>query len=104
MRRKLFAGAVLVAALMTIGAGSAQAGGTLSVHVLSNRADLISGGEALASVGFSSGVNPATLKVTLNGANVTRCARTAATRAWSPVCIWVATCSKPKHAARRAPR
>jgi hypothetical protein len=70
MCRRLVTGAVSVAAVMAFGSTSAQAG-ALSVRVLSNRADLISGGQALASVVLPRGVNPGSVTVTLNGSNVT---------------------------------
>jgi hypothetical protein len=71
MREKVVALAAGLAALLLVGAGSAQAGATLTVHVLSNRADLISGGDALAAVELPRGVQPGAVKVTLNGADVT---------------------------------
>src|ERR1700682_5220968 len=70
MCRRLLVGAVSVAAVMAFGSASAQAG-ALSVHVLSNRADLISGGQALASVALPRAVNPGAVTVALNGSNVT---------------------------------
>jgi hypothetical protein len=50
---------------------SATAQAAFSVHVISNRADLISGGEALTSVTLPAHVQPAAVAVTLNGADVT---------------------------------
>jgi hypothetical protein len=71
MRRAVLASASAVVALMTWGAGGAEAAGTLSVGVLSNRADVISGGDALVAVTLPRGVNPASVTVSLNGSNVT---------------------------------
>ncbi|HEV3229305.1 MAG TPA: DUF6351 family protein [Solirubrobacteraceae bacterium] len=41
------------------------------IHVLSNRADLISGGDALVSVDLPSGTNPSAVHMRLNGRDVT---------------------------------
>jgi Tannase-like family of unknown function (DUF6351) len=71
MREKVLVGVAALAAFATLWAGSAQAGGTLSVRVLSNRADLISGGEALVSVALPPGTQPASVKVTAGGRDVT---------------------------------
>jgi hypothetical protein len=71
MRKKLFVLAAIFAALLVAGAGGAQAAGTLSVHVLSDRANLISGGEALTSITLPRGVSPGSVTVTLNGTPVT---------------------------------
>jgi hypothetical protein len=71
MRKKMLVIVAATAALMTSGAGSAQAGGTLSVRVLSDRADVISGGDALVAVALPRGVNPASVTVTLGGSDVT---------------------------------
>src|SRR5438874_1355860 len=43
----------------------------LSIQVLSNRADLISGGDALVAVNLPSGVRPAAVRVTAGGRDVT---------------------------------
>ena len=48
---------------------SSQAGGVDDITVVSNRADLISGGDALVSVDLSA--NPRSIRVELNGANIT---------------------------------
>ena len=45
--------------------------GIEGMDVLSNRADLISGGDALVSVRLGAGVDPASVTVTLNGSDVT---------------------------------
>ncbi|HUG63584.1 MAG TPA: DUF6351 family protein, partial [Gaiellaceae bacterium] len=48
---------------------SSQAGGVDDITVVSNRADLISGGDALVSVDLST--NPRSIRVELNGTNIT---------------------------------
>jgi hypothetical protein len=53
------------------GAMSAQAAERMAVHVLSDRADLISGSEALVAVTIPPKAKPGTVSVTLNGASVT---------------------------------
>ncbi len=60
-----------VAALTVPCAVAATASASFSVHVLSGRADLISGTEVLASVTLPRAVAPASVKVTLNGSDVT---------------------------------
>jgi hypothetical protein len=70
MREKVLVAVAALAALVTLGAGSAQAGPTLSLHVLSNRADLVSGGEALVAVTLPRGTDPASVKVMLGGSDV----------------------------------
>ena len=48
--------------------GSGRAASTLRVEVLSNRADLISGGDALVEIRFpAGGVDPKFAKIALNG-------------------------------------
>lgn len=47
-------------------------GNLVTIRVLSNRADLIGGGEALVGVFLPRGVDPATVTVALNGKDVTR--------------------------------
>ena len=63
--------AAAVVSLLGAGALSAQAAERMSVHVLSDRADLISGGEALVAVTIPPKAKPGTVNVTLNGASVT---------------------------------
>jgi hypothetical protein len=55
------------------GAGVARSAGdaVTSIDVLSNRADLISGGDALVAVELAPGTDPASVKVVLNGTDVT---------------------------------
>ncbi|MGZ6753740.1 MAG: DUF6351 family protein [Nocardioides sp.] len=62
----------LVAALL-VPSGASQARGTqrLVVDVLSNRADLVSGGDALVAVELPAGVAPGTVRVTAGGRDVT---------------------------------
>lgn len=68
----LLSGAVVLAACgqSSSVAGSGSGGSTL-IRVLSNRADLISGGDALIEVALS-GHAPSEVRVFLNGGNVTR--------------------------------
>src|SRR5947208_8270281 len=73
VRMKLWSRAGVVAGVLAwlLTAGAAGAGAaSLSVQVLSNRADLVSGREALVAVALNK-VKPASVKVTLNGSNVT---------------------------------
>src|SRR5580658_2184002 len=66
-RSKLCGLAVLAACL----AFAANAQATITIHVLSNRANLISGGEALTSISLPSHAKASAVSVTLNGSNVT---------------------------------
>ena len=65
------AGGALLALVVSNGAAAADppAGGIGEITVLSNRADLISGGDALVSVDLRA--NPRAVTVELNGANIT---------------------------------
>jgi hypothetical protein len=67
----LAAFALIAACAWPAGALARGTGGDLQIRVLSNRADLISGGEALVEVGLPSGVRPAAVRVKLGDANVT---------------------------------
>jgi Tannase-like family of unknown function (DUF6351) len=58
------------AAVLAVGVARADAAG-LTIEVLSNRADLISAGDALVEVGIPAGVNPRQVRVFDNGRNVT---------------------------------
>ena len=60
-----------VALAISFCACSATAQAAFTVHVISNRADLISGGEALTSVTLPANAQPAAVAVTLNGADIT---------------------------------
>ena len=71
MRMRLLAAAAAAVVSLAVGVAAAQAG-TLTIHVLSNRADAISGGDALVSVSLPPGVNPATVKMTLGSTAVTQ--------------------------------
>ena len=70
MAKRIVVGAAAVVALLTAGTGVAEAG-TLTVEVLSNRANLISGGDALVAVKLPRSVKPASVKMTLNSSDVT---------------------------------
>jgi hypothetical protein len=73
LRRKgaLFAVAACAALLICPSGSALGAKKSLSVRVLSNRADLISGPEALVAVSLPDGVPPGAVSVTLNRRNVT---------------------------------
>src|SRR5580765_888335 len=66
--------AAVTALAVTIGLALAGANvarsaaeGISSIDVLSNRADLVSGGDALVAVKIAAGTDPATVRVNLNG-------------------------------------
>jgi hypothetical protein len=61
----------VIAALAVPCIAAAQASASFSLHVLSDRADLISGGEALVSVSLPRKLNPASVKMTLGSSDVT---------------------------------
>jgi hypothetical protein len=61
----------VLAALVVSCVAAAQASASFSLHVLSDRADLISGSEALVSVTLPRKLNPASVKVTLGSSDVT---------------------------------
>jgi hypothetical protein len=71
MREKVLVGAATLVALLGVGAGSAQAAGGMAVKILSNRADLISGGDALVAVALPRGTDPNSVKVSVGGLDVT---------------------------------
>ena len=87
-------------------AGSAAAhgkphgkGGPAQILVLSNRADLISGGDALVEVVLPDKTDPASVKVTLNGSDITSAfavRATASTKASSPASRSARTSSRPR--------
>src|SRR3954447_7508539 len=63
---------VAVLATTCLGGGTAHAaGGVQGLEVLSNRADLISGGDALVAARLTDDVNPATVHVDVDGVDVT---------------------------------
>jgi len=64
--------AILVAALALLMAPAAWAATGPVISVLSIRADLVSGGEALTSVALPAGTNPRRVRMWLNGRGVTR--------------------------------
>src|SRR6476619_4962302 len=72
-------GVVALGALLVISVGSAEAKKPppppppppLAIHVISDRADVISAGDVLASVDLPTGVAPGSVKVTDNGRDVT---------------------------------
>ncbi|HEU5456481.1 MAG TPA: DUF6351 family protein, partial [Nocardioides sp.] len=55
----------------TLPAGQASAAGPLTIRVLSNRADLVSGGDALVAVGLPDGVSAADVRVSVGERDVT---------------------------------
>jgi len=70
--------ALLVMAVALFGASGSMAhggkgghGNRLAIDVLSNRADLLSGGNALVEVKLSKHANPSRARVELNGTDVT---------------------------------
>ena len=66
---RVSAAAVMAACL---GGGTAHsASGVQALEVLSNRADLISGGDALVAARLADGINPATVRVDVDGIDVT---------------------------------
>src|SRR5947209_6666212 len=70
MRTRLLILAAVTTASLSAGVAVAQAG-TLSIHVLSDRADAISGGDALVSVSIPHGIPPSSVTVSLGSTDVT---------------------------------
>ena len=71
-RRVVLVLAVLAASMaLPAAAALAASGQGLQINVLSARADLVSGGQALTSIELPSGTDPATVTVSLNGSDVT---------------------------------
>ncbi len=70
---RVVAALVAVTAVAALAAGSAPAstGTGFQINVVSTRADLVWGGQALTSIGLPAGAEPSTVTVSLNGANVT---------------------------------
>src|SRR3712207_6640322 len=62
-----------LAAVCTVAPSAASAAPTsaLTVDVLSNRSDLISGGDALVAIDLPAGVGPSSVRVTDDGRDVT---------------------------------
>ena len=73
LRRAVFLAVTLVGLVFVPLAGSAQQGkgGPAEILVLSNRADLVSGGDALVQINVPDRVAPSSVHVTLNGSDVT---------------------------------
>jgi Tannase-like family of unknown function (DUF6351) len=71
-KRLLITAACLAALLMLAAPASARASHQLRIEVLSNQADLVSGGEALVEIVLPAGVRAGSVKASLNGADVTR--------------------------------
>jgi hypothetical protein len=69
LRLGLSLAACLAAACVV--APATQASGGLAIKVLSDRADVISAGNALVAVDLGGGVRPSSVVVTLDGRNVT---------------------------------
>ena len=75
MKRTAFAAASVLVLVWVMAAGPATAtshAGTVRIDVLSNRADLISGGGAYVRIDVPSGQPPSGLHVTLNGHDASR--------------------------------
>src|SRR5438270_13791814 len=70
MRARLLVSAAAAVGSLAVGVGAAQAG-TLAIHVLSDRADAISGGDALVSVSVPRGISASSVKVALGSSDVT---------------------------------
>jgi hypothetical protein len=71
-RRLLISAGACLAALSVAGPSSASASSRMQIKVLSNRADLVSGGEALVEIVPPSGVRARRVRASLNGRDVTR--------------------------------
>jgi hypothetical protein len=71
MNRTIAGAALSLVALLGLGASAAHAGGGLSLKVLSNRADLISAGDALVQLKLPPGVSPSAARVKEDGRDVT---------------------------------
>src|ERR1700704_1102349 len=57
--------------LLSLSAGVASAADVVRIDVLSNRADLISGGDALVAVAIPAGAKASAMRVTVGGRDVT---------------------------------
>lgn len=71
MRRNVWTAAIVLAIGASVGLGPAAASGAVEIKVLSNRADLVSGGNALVEIVLPAGVDPAAVTVHVDGRNVT---------------------------------
>src|SRR3954451_16248419 len=63
---------VIVLAALVVAPAAAQAEPSLSIEVVSNRADVISGGDALVAVKLPAGVKASTVRVTNGGHDITQ--------------------------------
>jgi hypothetical protein len=63
--------AVAAAAAFSLGTATAQAADAPSIEVLSGRADLVSGGDALVAIGLPAGADPSKVRVTVGSRDVT---------------------------------
>ncbi len=71
-KRRAWAASIGAFAATALGGGVASAAGSVqSLEVLSNRADLISGGDALVAAELAGGVDPASIHVDVDGVDVT---------------------------------
>ena len=71
-KRRAWAASIGALAATALGGGVASAAGSVqSLEVLSNRADLISGGDALVAAELAGGVDPASIHVDVDGVDVT---------------------------------
>ena len=70
MKKRVSVVVATIAALLMLGVAGASAE-TFAVHAVSDRADLVSGGDALVSVGLPRNVSPASVRVALNGSDIT---------------------------------
>jgi hypothetical protein len=68
----LILGLVVAGGTGTYRAATTHSALPLQINVLSNRADLISGGDALVQIVIPTGVSPASVKVTLGGNDITK--------------------------------
>src|SRR4051794_24085583 len=62
----------LFASVLAVSSNAAASGDGVSITTLSNRADLISGDDALVQIGVPSGASASDLTVRVNGADVTQ--------------------------------
>ncbi len=72
MGRKWVGSTVVVALLALGGAQAAVARDAVSIEVVSNRADIVSGGDALVAIDLPKGTNASAVRVTVGGRDVTR--------------------------------
>jgi len=70
VRSKTFAGALTAVVALAAGAAPAASAQGLKIDVVSTRADLVSGGQALTAIDLPSGTSPSAVRVTLNGHSV----------------------------------